>query len=44
MNKLKITTSKFHIWVSIGNQFRESVTRPLAFNFIDLLLLNSIVS
>ena len=28
MNKLKLKTSKFHIWVSTGNQFCDSVTRP----------------
>ena len=28
MNKLKLKTSKFHIWVSSGNQFRDSVTWP----------------
>ena len=28
INKIKITTSKFHIWVSFGNQIRNSVTPP----------------
>ena len=27
----KLKTSKFHIWVYIGNQFRDSVTRPFIF-------------
>ena len=26
MNKLKMKTSKFHIWLSIGNQLRDGVT------------------
>ena len=25
MNKVKVTTSKFHIWVSRWNQFRDNV-------------------